>query len=162
VTYGTMGAMADHLLSIGELSDRTGVAITALRYYDELGLVRPTARSSGRRRYDPQAVRVVGAVLFLREVGFSLAEAAALLTHSWPVAADGSDRGATGDADWPSLVDRKLAEVEAQQQRLAVARAALEHGKACPAGDPSRCPRFWALIDARLEGAPLAEVHAAG
>jgi DNA-binding transcriptional MerR regulator len=57
-------------LSIGELAERTGVATTALRYYDELGLVRPAARVSGRRRYAVSAVADVGAVIFLREVGF--------------------------------------------------------------------------------------------
>lgn len=62
------------LLSIGELSERTGVPTTALRYYDELGLVRPAARAAGRRRYAASAVRDVGVILFFREIGFSLAE----------------------------------------------------------------------------------------
>jgi DNA-binding transcriptional MerR regulator len=44
-------------LSIGELAERSGVATTALRYYDQLGLVRPAARDSGgRRRYAASAV----------------------------------------------------------------------------------------------------------
>ena len=67
-------SVTPRLLSIGELAERTGVATTALRYYDELGLVRPTARASGRRRYPTSAVMEVGVILFLREVGFSLAE----------------------------------------------------------------------------------------
>jgi len=62
------------LLSIGELSERTGVPTTALRYYDELGLVRPAARSAGQRRYAASAVRDVGLILVFREIGFSLAE----------------------------------------------------------------------------------------
>src|SRR3989337_1244656 len=62
------------LLSIGELSERTGVPTTTLRYYDELGLVRPAARAAGRRRYAASAVRDVGVILLFREIGFSLAE----------------------------------------------------------------------------------------
>src|SRR5262245_60818537 len=62
------------LLSIGELSERTGVPTSTLRYYDELGLVRPAARAAGRRRYAASAVRDVGVILFFREIGFSLAE----------------------------------------------------------------------------------------
>jgi DNA-binding transcriptional MerR regulator len=62
------------LLSIGELAERTGVPTSALRYYDELGLVRPAARVAGRRRYAASAVRDVAVVLFFREIGFSLAE----------------------------------------------------------------------------------------
>jgi DNA-binding transcriptional MerR regulator len=159
--------MPDHLLSIGELSDRTGVAITALRYYDEIGVVRPIERVGGRRRYDPDAVRAVGVVLFLQEVGFSLADVIGLMTRSWPLAPDGTepdDRDAVAEAaGWRALVDRKLAEIEAQQVRLGAAREALEHGRACPAGDPARCPRFWAIIDARMSGAPLEHAgHGAG
>jgi hypothetical protein len=83
------------LLSIGELSERTGVPTSALRYYDELGLVRPAARVAGRRRYAPSAVRDVGVVLFFREIGFSLAEIGRfiagerhcqreMIEHKWP------------------------------------------------------------------------------
>ena len=86
------------LLSIGELSERTGVATTALRYYDERGLVRPAARASGRRRYAASAVTEVGVILFLREVGFSLSEIGSLVVG--------------GDSpSWQEIVDRKLAEL---------------------------------------------------
>jgi len=135
-------------MSIGELAARTGVAITALRYYDELGLVRPEARPSGRRRYAESAVRAVGVVLFLRDVGFSLAEIGALMA---------SDNTRTNR--WSELVERKLAALAEQEHRLVVARTALEHARDCPAKDPSRCPRFWAIIDARLSGAPLESVE---
>jgi len=48
-----------------------------------------------------------------------------------------------------------------QEHRLVVARTALEHARACPAKDPSCCPRFWAIIDARLSGESLEARHAA-
>jgi DNA-binding transcriptional MerR regulator len=139
----------DGLLSIGELATRTGVAITALRYYDQLGLVRPQRRVSGQRRYSEAAVRAVGAVLFLRDVGFSLGEIAELMADQ------------RRPARWPDLVDRKLEAIAEQQQRLVVARTALEHARNCPAQDPSRCPRFWSIIDARLAGASLEDSHTA-
>jgi DNA-binding transcriptional MerR regulator len=56
------------LLSIGELSERTGVPATTLRYYDELGLVRSAARVAGRRCYAASAVRDVSVILFFREI----------------------------------------------------------------------------------------------
>ena len=139
----------DGLLSIGELAERTGVAITALRYYDDLGLVRPQGRVSGQRRYSQSTVGVVGVVLFLREVGFSLGEIREL------VGAKGKTRR------WSELLERKLEELAQQQHRLAVARNALEHAHSCPAEDLSRCPRFWTIIDARVAGASLEESHAA-
>src|SRR5919201_2302566 len=68
------------LLSIGELAERSGVATTALRYYDQLGLVRPAAREpGGRRHYAASAVAEVGVIRFFREVGFTLAEIHCLL-----------------------------------------------------------------------------------
>jgi DNA-binding transcriptional MerR regulator len=67
------------LLTIGELARRTGVTTSALRYYDELGLVRPTRRVSGHRRYAVNAVAAVGVVRFLQEVGFTLAETRRLI-----------------------------------------------------------------------------------
>ena len=140
--------MSDRLLSIGELASRTGVAVTALRYYDELGLVRPQQRASGQRRYPESAVRSVGVVLFLRDVGFSLAEVGELMASEAH-----TDR-------WSHLVDRKLDELTAQEHQLVVARTALEHARDCPAEHPSRCPRFWSIIDARLTGASLEDSHA--
>lgn len=145
----TRGQVADGLLSIGELSARTGVAVTALRYYDELGLVRPQRRLSGQRRYSQTAVRDVGVVLFLRDVGFSLAEIGHLL----------ADRPRT--RRWSELVERKLEALAEQEHRLVVARTALEHARDCPTKDPSRCPHFWTIIDARLQGASLEDSHAA-
>jgi DNA-binding transcriptional MerR regulator len=139
--------VSDRLLSIGELAARTGVAVTALRYYDELGLVRPQRRASGQRRYAESAVRAVGVVLFLQDVGCSLSEIGELV-------AAGPRTGR-----WSDLVERKLEALAEQEHRLAVARTALEHARACPAKDPARCPRFWTIIDARLHGASLEDSH---
>jgi DNA-binding transcriptional MerR regulator len=66
--------MSDRLLTIGELARRAGVATSALRYWEELCLLRVAARISGQRRYPQSAVGLVGIILLLRDVGFSLAE----------------------------------------------------------------------------------------
>jgi DNA-binding transcriptional MerR regulator len=136
----------ERLLSIGELSERTGVPTTALRYYDELGLVRPSARAAGRRRYAASAVGDVGVVLFFREIGFSLAEIGRLLA---------GERQSRRD-----MIDHKLAELAEQQHRIEVARTALEHGRKCPASDPMKCSRFWSIIEDRTRGLSLEESHA--
>ncbi|MEU2036871.1 MerR family transcriptional regulator [Nocardia amamiensis] len=133
-------------LSIGELSERTGVPTSALRYYDELGLVRPAARAAGRRRYAASAVRDVSVILFFREVGFSLAEIGRFL------AGEGQGR--------QEMIDHKLAELTEQQHRIEVARTALEHGRQCPAGDPVKCSRFWSIIEGRQRGLSLEASHA--
>jgi len=133
-------------LSIGELSERTGVPTTALRYYDELGLVRPAARVAGRRRYATSAVRDVSMILFFREIGFSLAEIGRF------TAGERQDRR--------EIIDRKLAELAEQQHRIEVARTALEHGRQCPASEPMKCSRFLAIIEGRRGGLSLEESHA--
>jgi DNA-binding transcriptional MerR regulator len=133
-------------LSIGELSERTGVPTSALRYYDELGLVRPATRVAGRRRYAASAVRDVAMILFFREIGFSLAEIGRLI--------------AGGRQDLRGMLDHKLAELTEQQHRIEVARTALEHGLRCPTGEPTKCPRFWSIIEGRQRGLSLEESHA--
>jgi DNA-binding transcriptional MerR regulator len=133
------------VLTIGDLAERTGVATTALRYYDELGLVRPTARSGGQRRYDPAAVRQVGVVLLLRDLGFTLAEIARLVA------------GHTERPVWDELVRSKLVELDGLIRDAEIARTALVHALACPADDPGRCPSFLAIVDGRLAGRPLAD-----
>ncbi|RZS34722.1 MerR family transcriptional regulator [Herbihabitans rhizosphaerae] len=137
---------APRLLAIGELSERTGVPATTLRYYDELGLVRPAARAAGRRRYAESAVRDVGLIVFFREIGFTLAE----IEHF--IAGERQSRRA--------MIDHKLAELAEQQHRIEVARSALEHGRRCPATDHLECPRFWSIIEGRQRGLSVDESHA--
>jgi DNA-binding transcriptional MerR regulator len=123
------------------------VATSALRYYDQLGLVRPTARESGgRRRYAASAVAEVGVIRFFREVGFTLAEIESLL-------AAGEQRSRQ------EIIDRKLAEFTEQQLQLEVARELLQHGRTCPAGDPLRCSRFWSIIEGHRNGLSLEQSH---
>lgn len=78
--------------------------------------------------------------------GFSLEEIAELLT---------GERGSQ-----QQLIDRKLAELAEHRQRLDTARAALEHGRRCPAGGPTTCPRFRSTVEARQRGLTPAESHA--
>ncbi len=85
-------------------------------------------------------------ILFFREIGFSLAEIGRFLA--------GERQGRR------EMIDHKLAELVEQQHRIEVARTALEHGRKCPASDPMKCSRFWAIIEGRQHGLPLEESHA--
>jgi DNA-binding transcriptional MerR regulator len=139
--------MHDGLLTIGELARRAGVATSALRYYEELGLFAP-ARISGQRRYPESAVGLVGIILLLRDVGFTLAEQKALMA-SRAVALD----------DWRRLVQRKLVELDEQIAKAQAAREAIKHALRCPYEDILQCPNFASVITARLAGQPLSEAH---
>ena len=140
--------MSDRLLTIGELARRAGVATSALRYYEELGLLPTAARISGQRRYPESAVELVGIILLLRDVGFSLAEQKALMASR-----------AVALGDWQRLARRKLAELDDQIAKVQAARQAIDHALRCPHEDILECPNFASVIAARLTGQPLQEAH---
>jgi DNA-binding transcriptional MerR regulator len=140
--------MSDEQLTIGELADRTGVACSALRYWEELGLLPAPARVSGQRRYPPAAVGLVGLILLLRDVGFTLREVKALIVS----------RSSTGDG-WRELYQRKLTELDQRITQTQAARIAIVHGLACPNEDIFECPNFAGVLEARLAGSSLEEAH---
>lgn len=136
------------LLTIGELARRTGTSTSALRYYEELGLLPPPARASGQRRYPESAARLVAAILLYSDAGFTLAEQKILLA---------SHAGTPGDRK--RLMRRKLAELDERIARAQAAREAISHGLRCPHQDITHCPTYNAGITARLAGHPLHRSH---
>jgi DNA-binding transcriptional MerR regulator len=137
----------DGLLTIGELARRAGVTTSALRYYEELGLLPSPARVSGQRRYPASAARLVAAILLYSDAGFTLAEQKALMAAR------------TSEPGWRQLAQRKLAELDEQIARAQAAREAISHGLRCPHEDITQCPNFNAGLTARLAGQPLARSH---
>jgi DNA-binding transcriptional MerR regulator len=140
--------MSDQVLTIGELARRAGVATSALRYYEELGLLPPPARISGQRRYPESVLGLVGIILLLRDVGFSLAVQKALM----------GARGAALD-DWQRLARRKLAQLDDQIAKARTAREAIDHALRCPHAEVFECPTFAKVVAARLDGQPIHEAH---
>lgn len=140
--------MSEELLTIGELAHRTGVATSALRYWEELGLLPAPGRVAGQRRYAPSIVELVGEILIFRDVGFTLRELKTLLDLRTS-AADG----------WRELHERKLAELDQRIAQAQAARTAIAHGLACPREDVHDCPNFRRGVTARLAGASLEEAH---
>jgi MerR family redox-sensitive transcriptional activator SoxR len=139
--------MTDDLLTIGELAAHSGVATSALRYYEEVGVVRPATRDSGQRRYKRSAVELVGIVLLLQEVGFTLREIGRLVERR------------TSTRVWRELASHKLADLDRQITNAQAARLAIDHALECPREKILECPNFWAVVGAVLEGKALAEAH---
>ena len=136
--------MPDGRLTIGELAHRTGVATSALRYWEQLGLLPPPARVSGRRRYPASAVGLVSGILLLREVGFTLRDLQALLAPR-----------TSADDDWWATHRRKLNELDRRIAQAQVARTAIAHALACPHEDIRECPDFTGT----MAGSPLERAH---
>ncbi|WP_242892822.1 MerR family transcriptional regulator [Actinomadura litoris] len=135
-------------LTIGDLAARTGVAASALRYWEGLGLLPAPERVSGQRRYPASAARLVGVVVALRRVGFTLREIEAFLTPSAP-----------GGDGWRPLYQAKLAELDERIAQAQAARTAIAHGLACPHDDIRDCAAFTAGADALLAGHTLEQAH---
>ena len=68
-----------HGLSIGDISARTGLAPSAIRFYEEQGLVHPFRADSGQRRFDRADIRRLSFVMISQNLGFSIAEIRAAL-----------------------------------------------------------------------------------
>jgi len=61
-------------LSIGEVAKCTGIRTSALRYYEEAGILPPPVRVSGQRRYDADTIHRIDVLRFVQQAGFTLEE----------------------------------------------------------------------------------------
>jgi len=118
------------LLTIGEVARRAGVRTSTLRYYDEEGLVVPSARVGGRRRYDPVAVEQLATIRFCRGLGFALDEIRVILA---------APHGRAQKARWRGLVDAKIAELDAVAARAGAMAEVLRVSRDCDCVDVSEC-----------------------
>jgi len=79
-------------LSIGDIAARTGLAVSAIRYYEELGLIAPWRNAAGRRRFQRSDIRRLSFVMIAQQFGFSLpqirVELDRLPKHRAPTKAD--------------------------------------------------------------------------
>lgn len=112
------GNAAGDQLTIGEVARRTGVATSALRYYEERGLIASERTEGNQRRYPRAVIRTVSIIRAAQEVGLTLEEIAAALAtlpdRRTPTAADWS-RLARG---WRRGLDDRIAELEALRDDL--------------------------------------------
>lgn len=65
---------ASDILSIGYISERTGLAVSAIRFYEEKGLVTPHRNAGGHRRYMRSDIRRLSFIMIMQQLGFSIEE----------------------------------------------------------------------------------------
>ena len=110
--------MKDIEISIGALARRTGLAVSAIRYYETLGLVHPGRTAGGQRRFRRSDIRRLSFVMITQRLGFPLARIVELLR--------GLSDGRTPNArDWQRMsalfrddLDTRIAELEALRDKL--------------------------------------------
>jgi DNA-binding transcriptional MerR regulator len=127
-------------LDIAEVARRTGVPASALRYYEEKGLIRSIGRMGLRRVFDHRILERLALISMGRVAGFSLDEMAGMF------AADGRPR-----------IDKRVLAARADQldatiRELAAVRDGLRHAAACRAPSHMECPTFKRILRAAARG----------
>jgi len=121
-------------LTIGAVAKLAGKSASAIRYYEQIGLLPEPARVAGRRRYDQATVRTLAVIETAQRAGLALDEIKVLLSAS------------PGD---PAAVERlravasrKLPEIVALIERTELVRGWLECAARCECPDLDQCPLF--------------------
>ena len=100
------------LLTIGEVSRRSGVASSALRFYEDRGLIASERAGSGHRRYARPVLRRVAFIVFAQRVGLTLDEIGAELSKLPPDRAPTKRDWARLTKTWSTRIDDRIAELE--------------------------------------------------
>ena len=128
-------------LDIGEVTRRSGVPPSTLRFYEEKGLIASVGRRGLRRQFDPGVLERLALIALGRAAGFSLDEIGRMF------APDGQPRIDR------QLLAAKAAELDRTIVRLRAMRDGLRHAAACPAPSHLECPRFRSILRAAAAGA---------
>ena len=141
----------DDLLLIGEVAHRSGVAASALRFYEERGLITSDRTDGGRRRFPRSVLRRIAFIVFAQRIGLTLdeigTELAKLPPHRAPTGRDWSHLSKA----WTSRIDERIAELERLRagltQCIGCGCLSLDRCKLTNPGDwASRLgpgPRYW-------------------
>ena len=136
-------ATTTRLVDIAEVADRSGLAASALRFYEREGLIKSVARNGLRRQYAPEVLPRLAAISLARLSGFSIAEIRLLFaTNGTP-------------EEWKPLAALKVEELSSQIERLEFLRINLQHALACSSPNIWSCKYFrHALATAHDDGGP--------
>jgi MerR family redox-sensitive transcriptional activator SoxR len=99
-------------LSIGEVARRSGVAASALRFYEERGLITSERAGTGHRRFLRPVLRRIAFIVFAQRVGLSLEEIGAELRKLPPQQAPTRRDWSRLSATWAARIDERIAELE--------------------------------------------------
>ncbi|MEW9554159.1 MerR family transcriptional regulator [Nonomuraea sp. NPDC050783] len=122
--------MAEALLDIGEVARRSGLAPSALRFYERKGLIEAEGRNGLRRAYRPETLDLLAMITCARDAGFTLAEIAAFV------------RARPADAHVRERMAAKEREVSARIAQLTRLRDSLRHAAGCEHDPLVECPDF--------------------
>ncbi|MBX3535963.1 MAG: helix-turn-helix domain-containing protein [Xanthobacteraceae bacterium] len=128
------------LLDIAEVSRQSGIAASALRFYEEKGLIRSVGRRGLKRLFEPKVLEQLGLIALGRAAGFSLEEITSMLAPAGKLKIS-RDRLAA-----------KAEELDSDIRHLIAMRNGLRHAAKCSAPSHMECPTFRKLIRAAASG----------
>jgi MerR family redox-sensitive transcriptional activator SoxR len=99
-------------LTIGEVAERSGVAASALRFYEDKGLINSERAGSGHRRYQRPVLRRIAFIVFAQRVGLTLEEIGTELAKLPPDRAPTRRDWSRLSSRWSSRIDERIAELE--------------------------------------------------
>ena len=141
-----MQLKAQDFLSIGDLSRRTGLSISAIRFYEEKGLVEPMRNGGNQRRFLRSDIRRLSFILIAQQLGLSIGEIAKEL-EQLPQARTPNQK------DW-SLISKRLGKViDAKIARLEQTRQNLEGCIGCGCLSLKKCALYNPQDRAAAKGA---------
>lgn len=128
-------------MDIAEVAKRTGVPASALRFYEQKGLIASAREPGARRRYGSGVLDQLALIALGQAAGLSLDEIRSMLS---PNGAPNIDR---------SLLGAKADEIDALVKRLRAMSKGLRHAAVCPARSHAECPSFQKLLKSAASGA---------
>lgn len=127
-------------LDIGEVTARSGVPASKLRYYEERGLIAPVGRRGLRRVFEAGVLETLALIALGQSVGFSLDEIGRMLAPGAGVRIDRRALAAKAD------------DLDGTIRRLTAMRDGLRHAAVCPARSHMECPSFRRLLKLAAAG----------
>lgn len=128
-------------MDIAEVVRRTGIASSALRYYERRGLIASDGPAGARRRFAPGVLDQLALIALGQAAGLSLDEIQSMLA---PNGGPNIDR---------QLLAAKADTIDAKVRQLRAMSRGLRHAAACPAPSHAQCPTFQRLLKAAASGA---------
>ena len=126
-------------LDIGEVAKRAGIPASALRFYEQKGLVASVGRRGLRRQYDRDVLERLALISLGRSAGFSLDEIARMFAPNGQL-----------QVDRPMLMN-KAEDLDLTIRKLTAMRDGLRHAAACRAPSHMECPTFRRLLKIAAE-----------
>lgn len=123
-------------MDIGDVAATSGVRPSALRYYEEVGLISAASRNGLRRQFPASVLLQLKLIAMGKLAGFSLEEIAGMF-------------GPDGTPDLPrARLREKADDIDRQLRELTVLRDTLRHVAACRAPSHMECPTFRRIVEA--------------